>query len=648
MAKQRTQKAVHPRLKPSPEMELVVSFLLLTFVVTLSLNKIYSNDTWWHTEIGRWMVENRKIFTNEIYSVTAAGRPFLAYSWLTEIIFYLVQGRGGVGLTLLKVGLMVGGTLFLYFKLFRKVWDEWFAFPIAIPLIYMLCFQSEVRPQLFGLWCGAGFLVCLEYWWRSRSLKNLLYFLPVHVIWTNLHGSYLLAIFLVFYLAGFLWIWPRIAKIKVRLTDGQRSIEPTSKLFPKDVQHMLGFGALLVACSMINPQGINLFARSFEIFFTAGWIKVYIREWQSIAASGPGTYPLGYWAYVWMLWIAASWLAFWKGSRGFRSVQKIDLALLLAGTAFPFMGTRHLTLSVLLCLPGLLRSLTAEYADQTPKKGGGPLPWSLRFGVALFLVVTTGIIGNPQGPNEILAPGLGFAYEVVPMDIIQHVKVHNLKGIMMNDYDEGAYVIYYLYPNVRTVMDSRTDTYGKQLFEEHHEAYDNFEKYKQYVEKYDANLVLVRINNRGLREHMFKEPGWFLEKSGLTHDLFRRVDGGYKDPLLPAVKSPMQNETDSGIGIGTNSFCLLARMFGQCVRIDYGKGKFRPPECESICGETDQELINRFGISTPECLRYSQSCFKSEFACGRCGEFCQYYQWGFKQFRQEFGIQIPDPPSCRQ
>src|SRR5262245_30240876 len=45
-------------------------------------------DFWWHLEMGKVIAAGRSIPVTDLFSFTAAGKPFIAQNWLTELIYY--------------------------------------------------------------------------------------------------------------------------------------------------------------------------------------------------------------------------------------------------------------------------------------------------------------------------------------------------------------------------------------------------------------------------------------------------------------------------------------------------------------------------------------------------------------------------------
>ena len=62
---------------------------------------VIDNDIWWHLKVGDWIVEHLAVPHTGILSRTAAGRPWIAYSWGYEVLMscaYRWFGILGIGL----------------------------------------------------------------------------------------------------------------------------------------------------------------------------------------------------------------------------------------------------------------------------------------------------------------------------------------------------------------------------------------------------------------------------------------------------------------------------------------------------------------------------------------------------------------------
>src|ERR1700686_5677181 len=72
-------------------------------IVTLSLfiAGVQDPDFWWHMRIGRWMLDNSRLPSTDIFTFTVPSHVWTDHEYLTEILMWLVyQSTGGIGLRL--------------------------------------------------------------------------------------------------------------------------------------------------------------------------------------------------------------------------------------------------------------------------------------------------------------------------------------------------------------------------------------------------------------------------------------------------------------------------------------------------------------------------------------------------------------------
>src|SRR3982074_2115559 len=75
--------------------------LLLGGVMIVSLSLFIAGeqdpDFWWHLRIGRWMLENARLPSTDLFTFTVPGHVWTDHEDLTEILMWLPEQRTGVG-----------------------------------------------------------------------------------------------------------------------------------------------------------------------------------------------------------------------------------------------------------------------------------------------------------------------------------------------------------------------------------------------------------------------------------------------------------------------------------------------------------------------------------------------------------------------
>src|SRR5213594_2423545 len=76
--------------------------------------KIADLDFWWHLQTGKILWQTKTFQRSEIYSLTAAGRPYVDHEWLFQLIqFALYHNAGAAGVIIFKCLLFVATYLLI-------------------------------------------------------------------------------------------------------------------------------------------------------------------------------------------------------------------------------------------------------------------------------------------------------------------------------------------------------------------------------------------------------------------------------------------------------------------------------------------------------------------------------------------------------
>ena len=73
------------------------------------------HDLWWHLKVGEWIVAQRAVPWTDPFAANGTGGPWIAYSWLAEVLFHAVTEALGFGaLVYLRTMLATAVVWFLY------------------------------------------------------------------------------------------------------------------------------------------------------------------------------------------------------------------------------------------------------------------------------------------------------------------------------------------------------------------------------------------------------------------------------------------------------------------------------------------------------------------------------------------------------
>lgn len=304
-------------------------FLSLALFLILSiayLMPIQPNDYWWYVRIGKDIVQQGGIPQTETLSYSASGQPVVYQTWLAALVFWGVHTLGGLGLTNLLRGSLLGiFYLFIWLSLRQAGAGPKLAGLLAVLAALVGSNNWAMRPQLFAYPLFGVSLWALVRWQKGHS-RSLWLLPPLAALWVNLHGSYLL----LFILAG--------AALLVGKGDRRR---------------LLVAGGLALLATFLNPLGPLEWAHTFDLV-NDPTITQFSAEWQPPVNLGWQMNLFYAWLLVFPLLVALSpqkpaileWFWFlgfgWMALSGLRYIVwfSASLALLSAGLLAAWIGKR--------------------------------------------------------------------------------------------------------------------------------------------------------------------------------------------------------------------------------------------------------------------------------------------------------------------
>ncbi len=229
-----------------------LSFPLFILLFIAFLIPISPNDYWWYLRLGGDIVAERAVPTVETFSQTQAGQPMVYHSWLSALFLFWLYELGGIPLTFLLRGILL---LFTYAFLWQ-IMRERGASPQLASLVTFFgvlagSINWAIRPQLFAYPLFVLTLWLLLKWDEDRDAPDLGWIPLISLLWTNLHGSFVL----LFLLGGAAFVFGRGDK---------------KKLF------FILLAALLA--TLINPRGFGVWAYVIDSL-TVISNQAYSREW---------------------------------------------------------------------------------------------------------------------------------------------------------------------------------------------------------------------------------------------------------------------------------------------------------------------------------------------------------------------------------
>jgi hypothetical protein len=390
-------------------MPLLVSACVYVLLLALGPRLLNDPDSYSHIAIGRWILANGVIPSTDSFSFSMHGGHWLAFEWLSEVIYgavYEVAGwQGVVALAAAAIALSVGIlTRFLLRELAPKP-----VLIIVAVVVVLLAPHLLARPHVLALPVMMVWATALVRAMDTR-MGPPYWALPLLVLWANLHGSVILALGL---------IGPAILEVLIRNK-------------PRELLHWLVFAVLAVVASCLTPYGPGTMLMPLTTLGLGDALN-WIGEWRPQDFSRIGIFEIFLLAGIFAL------------SRGV--TLPVVRALVVIGLLhFALAQVRNVDLLVMLA-PLYLAAPIAQQVRTWAASDEAGSGRALQVGAVGVMILATAIASardvRPAARNTpqaaVAGAGLTAAHRV------------------LNDYSFGGYLIF---AGIPTFIDGRGELYG--------------------------------------------------------------------------------------------------------------------------------------------------------------------------------------------
>jgi len=401
-------------------------FLLLTLSlftgVTINTASVMDEDIWWHLQTGRWILAHHAVPTRDMFSAHAAGQPWIAYSWLFDVLASGLFDFGGYRAilalsTFALLAYTAWATVFLsrFTSLVRAMILAFAAYTAVMPL-------KSPRPWLFTILFFAAELSLL---WIARERNRpalLLPIVPLFALWANIHIQFVygLALIGLFALEGFLPSGPapRLRGIWLWLLLAASSL-----------------------ATLLNPYGWNLY-RVVAQYATQTAPLTYVAEMQAMPFRD---------VMNWMVLVLICAAFFVLGSA--RRKNLLLITALAVSCYCGFRSQRDVWFPVTFAILALGSNMPSNAAPARSRQ-------TCWIALPLTIVATLGFLTlDPRFSDTALRNAVEQRF---PAKAGAYIESHALQGPLFNPYGWGGYLIWRL-PNMPVSIDGRANLYEATL-----------------------------------------------------------------------------------------------------------------------------------------------------------------------------------------
>ncbi len=453
----------------------ILTGLVSMFVYRIS-NNVVDVDLWHEMALARDALALGHVPLEDTFAYTPTKYPVVHHEWGAGVVAYCTLTlAGGPGIVVLKylLALALGAVCWLCASR-RGAGFAVLSFLAAVAVLLADQGFSTIRAQMYSFL----FTACLLYGMdrdREGNRRWLLAWLPLYVVWVNIHAGVLVGagLFALYWLEQLVRREPHV--------------------------HLLLAGLAMIPLAALNPYGVHYYE---YLFHAATMPRPLIDEWGPLWRNG-SLYQ------ILLFGLSLALLGYTARHVGIRAIR--GLPILLVCALFALKSTRLLDFYAIAWLCYLPPYLEATPLGQSLRQRYDQRAWPL-LGVwatmlavsAPFMLVTKPwLLRIPEEP----IPRLGnhVIYPVRAMDFLAET---GFRGNLMVPFDWGAYVSWRLHPNVRVSIDSRYEVaYPPGSLEQNSAFYRAEEGWQSVLAAHPTDAVLVN-NALPVSQHMPSLPGW--------------------------------------------------------------------------------------------------------------------------------------------
>lgn len=452
------------RLLDLPHLAFAVLFFWLLFRTELN-----DPDYFWHLKAGEYIAAHLALPSGDPFSYTFQGKPWALHEWLFEAGLYGVFALlGTTGIKLLTA--LLGGlsTYIVYRAANRLLGASTLALALAIAYLTVQAGGFVPRPQLVTYVLFATLvhlLITFKYFAEDRRLWAIP---PLMVLWVNAHGGYIIGIALLALFCACEWLLHWIGH-----TDAgyRRRLVKLSLI--------AAGGALATA---LNPDGIGAWLFPLRVM-NMDFANSVIAEWQS-----PNFRDLD--GKLFLVLAFGFFLAnIYRRTKPDLTEMALPVFFLFAG----FVSVRHTPLAMLILVPFVAVALRDSPVQRFYSRvtGSGKQLGNAEYVLNWVLLCVVGMTFYLLNPTQ-QANAQARLNALMPVKAVEFVKSHAISGRMLNEYAQGGYLIYHLYPQQQVFIDGRADIYGAEFLQEFIKIRHGVPGWDKAFDKYAIDYLVVR------------------------------------------------------------------------------------------------------------------------------------------------------------
>lgn len=477
----------------------LILFLLYIIILSHKINLVNA-DLGRHIQNGRYFFLDKNVLNQNYYSYTYPTFSTINHHWAVGVLFFLIYNLSGfIGLHLLFILVSLITLLIFILPVGRKN-NCFLLIPLALFCLPLLAQRTEIRPEIFSN-LFAGIIFFLLFFYREKKINyRFLFLIPlIEIFWVNIHIYFFLGPVIV---GSFL--------LESLLRRNKNSLLLILLLFVASLSTILnpfGLTGSLAPLNEFNNYGYEL-AENQSVWYM---VKFFPNPIYLVFITVFGLFCFSFFLVLIL------------------KPKKISIAHLLLGIFLSYMAwtmNRNITLFSLFSLPLIAYNfeiIKNRLSGKTNLYINGKLlnlKISRYHSHLLLLIISLFFLVYYFSTNRFQRfpywSEFGLGLETGNNASADFYINNHLHGPIYNNYDDGSYLIFHLFPQEKVYVDNRPEAYPASFFtKEYVPSQDNEKKWVEVDNVYHFNTIFFSyhdatpwgqqfINNR------LNDPQWAL------------------------------------------------------------------------------------------------------------------------------------------
>jgi len=456
--------------------------VLILLVLIIALRVPLDTDMWWHLRAGEETWNSQSVYLVDTLSYTRAGEPWINHSWLAQVIMIGLYKLGEYKALSLWVGVTAALSMFfLYLQMEGHALIKTF-------LVLFASFVSSViwspRPQIFSflLFAITGFII---FRFKTAGKKQLYWLAPIFIVWSNLHGGYILGIILIF------------SVVLGEIFDQVMGEKSENSLNWDEISLLSIWGIAGFVLAAVNPNGIKMWIIPFQTVGVDS-LQNLINEWASPDFHQPIQQLM-------LVLLFGTFAAVGLSKRRLSGSELLNVTIfgILALTArrnfapFALVATPVLSKHLTSLLPEWKSHLTerfkfisnlTQYQNKSRQEINKTIQLIVNTVVVFTLIFTAGYKWINVSNQEFVEKT---EQNIYPIDAVNWIKKEMPEGNLLNEYNWGGYLAWYL-RDYQLFVDGRTDLFGDEIIENWLDLFNAAGNWEKSIAEWEINTIFLK------------------------------------------------------------------------------------------------------------------------------------------------------------